>query len=606
MKYYAMETEDGATLYFDGHGGAIVDIDIPDGVETITFSAENEFGGQYQCVYLKSVLKQFPDVKEIKIKPSICSIEIANEMFPNVQMVTSENTHFQSGPLLMHRHSSTQDKYTLYNTFCQKPGSVIDLKNVNQINGYAFSGCMSTTVVNSNKIDYIEDKAFAGSLFVMPSYKEPIVMAGSVLANINPNAPEIYIGDAISYISRYADFSNVKVIHLDRFKSINKLFSPSCPDGCELFIDEVEKTSVYDFTKCYKQNYNGYNFSAFHINKENPYYKTVDGILYSKDGKSLILCPRGKDGTVDIPDGTEYICEKAFSRSRISAIKLPDSLKEIGPFAFDCCENLANIDFGHGIRYIGSESSSNIFRSCVSIEKVDIPSQVESIGNRLFLNCRNLKEIIVHNGLISIGELAFADTKVERLSIPTTVERIGVSAMSEVKDIKIAKGGNPFGLICAVTKDPSLESNAEKLSDIVKIEYEGEGDLYLPKYMTNEGINKVSSEISVYGYSDAFAGHTYEMGVASDVKQNIAIQIYQYTKDSGIASYLKRVSTSISKRLLKDGMEEALIGFIKTGLMTKNALKNTLKEANKINATSVSAYILSMMDEDSSKTSFRL
>lgn len=114
--------------------------------------------------------------------------------------------------------------------------------------------------LHSNKIDYIEDKAFAGSLFVMPSYKEPIVMAGSVLANINPNAPEIYIGDAISYISRYADFSNVKVIHLDRFKSINKLFSPSCPDGCELFIDEVEKTSVYDFTKCYKQNCSGYNF----------------------------------------------------------------------------------------------------------------------------------------------------------------------------------------------------------------------------------------------------------------------------------------------------------------------------------------------------------
>ena len=95
----------------------------------------------------------------------------------------------------------------------------------------------------------------------------------------------------------------------------------------------------------------------------------------------------------------------------------------------------------------------------------------------------------------------------------------------------------------------SSQSNAEKLSDIVKIEYEGEGDLYLPKYMTNEGINKVSSEISVYGYSDEFAGHTYEMGVASDVKQNIAIQIYQYTKDSGIASYLKRVSTSICELL---------------------------------------------------------
>ena len=540
MKYYAMKTEEGATLYFD-KGGNIVDIDIPDGVETITFSTENGF--RHVQVSLTSVMKQFPDVKEMKIKPSIDIIEIANEMFPNVQMVTSENTCFQSGPLLMRRYSSTQDKYTLYNTFCQKPGSVIDLKNVHWIKEYAFSGCMSTTVVNSNKIDYIEDKAFAGSLFVMPSYKEPMAMIGSMLVNINPNAPEIYIGDAISCISRYADFSNVKVIHLDRFKSINKLLPYFCLNGCELFIDEVEKTSVYDFTKCYKQNYNGYNFSAFHINKENPYYKTVDGILYSKDGKSLILCPRGKDGAVDIPEGTEYICEKAFSKSHISAIKFPDSLKEIGQFAFECCENLVNIDFGHGIRHIGSESSSNIFRSCVSIEKVDIPSQVESIGNRLFLNCLNLKEIILHNGLISISELAFADTKVERLSIPSTVERIGISAMNEVKDIKIAKGSNPFGLICAVTKDSSLESNAEKLSDIVKIEYEGEGDLYLPKYMTKEGINKVSSEISVYGYSDELAGHTYEIGVASDVKQNIAIQIYQYTKDSGIASYLKRVST---------------------------------------------------------------
>ena len=126
MKYYAMKTEEGATLYFD-NGGKIVDIDIPDGVETITFSTENGFC--HAQVSLTSVMKQFPDVKEIKIKPSIDIIEIENEMFPNVQMVTSENTCFQSGPLLMRRYSRYAN-YTLYNTFCQKPGSVIDLKNL--------------------------------------------------------------------------------------------------------------------------------------------------------------------------------------------------------------------------------------------------------------------------------------------------------------------------------------------------------------------------------------------------------------------------------------------------------------------------------------------
>lgn len=182
MKYYAMETEDGATLYFDGHGGAIVDIDIPDGVETITFSAENEFGGQYQCVYLKSVLKQFPDVKEIKIKPSICSIEIANEMFPNVQMVTSENTRFQSGPLLMHRHSSTQDKYTLYNTFCQKPGSVIDPKRLlkdgkeEALIGFIKTGLMTknalkNTLKEANKINATSVSAYILSMMDEDSSK---------------------------------------------------------------------------------------------------------------------------------------------------------------------------------------------------------------------------------------------------------------------------------------------------------------------------------------------------------------------------------------------------------------------------------------------------
>lgn len=604
MEYYAMKTEEGATLYFD-RTGMITDINIPDGIETITFSGEDGYSGRCN-VCLESVMKQFPDVKEIKIKPSIIDIDISNEMFPNVQKVTSENVHFKSGPLLMYRYSGSKDKYLLHNTFCQKPGTPIDLKNVSQIKPYAFSGCLSTNIVNSNMVDNVDKNAFAGSLFIMPSYEEPIIMAGSVLVDVNPNASEVYIGKNVSHISYYADFSNVKKIHLDRFKNRNKLYPTSYPDGCELFIDEVEKTPVYDFTKMYRQSYGGNNFSNFHINKENKFYKTVDGILYSKDGKSLILCPRGKDGAVSISEGTEYICEMAFSGCHLSEVKFPDSLKEIGAFAFENCENLTSIDFGNGINHIGSESENNIFRACGSLKEICIPPQVKAIGNMAFACCNNLKTVELHDGLVSIGAASFMETAIDSLFIPASVERIGENAMNGIKDIKVEKSGHPFGLISAIAKDSNLESNIEKLSDIIGIDYEDEGILYVPMYMTNENINRVNSEISVYGYNDDLAGRTYEMGVNSDVKQNIAIQIYQYTKNADIAAYLKRVSTTISRRLLRENKEEQLIEFIRAGLMTKNALKRTLEEANRLKATSVSAYILSTMDDDTSKTSFRL
>ena len=39
---------------------------------------------------------------------------------------------------------------------------------------------------------------------------------------------------------------------------------------------------------------------------------TINGILYSRNGKSLYFCPRQREETVRIQDGTEVICKNAF------------------------------------------------------------------------------------------------------------------------------------------------------------------------------------------------------------------------------------------------------------------------------------------------------
>ena len=99
---YVLNTEEGASLYFDGTR-TIVDIDIPDGAETITFTAEKSGSKicSYYNVFLRGIKKQFPDVKEIIIGKDITNVTIDNEMFPNVRKVTSKSVYYKSGTMLI-------------------------------------------------------------------------------------------------------------------------------------------------------------------------------------------------------------------------------------------------------------------------------------------------------------------------------------------------------------------------------------------------------------------------------------------------------------------------------------------------------------------------
>ena len=58
---------------------------------------------------------------------------------------------------------------------------------------------------------------------------------------------------------------------------------------------------------------------------------SIDGMLYSRNGKNLYFCSR--TGTVEIPDGTKTICEGAACNCMLSELVIPDSVKYIKNFA---------------------------------------------------------------------------------------------------------------------------------------------------------------------------------------------------------------------------------------------------------------------------------
>ena len=82
------------------------------------------------------------------------------------------------------------------------------------------------------------------------------------------------------------------------------------------------------------------------VDENNPYYKSVDGVLFSKDMKTLEVYPAGKtDATYTIPDGVTAIDIGAFNDcTNLTSVTIPDCVKHLeysnGIAVFDGCENL--------------------------------------------------------------------------------------------------------------------------------------------------------------------------------------------------------------------------------------------------------------------------
>lgn len=126
---------------------------------------------------------------------------------------------------------------------------------------------------------------------------------------------------------------------------------------------------------------------SINVDAENEYYSSIDGVLFTKDKKSLICYPIGKTGDQYIvPDSTIDICDLAFSNSLLRTIELPNSVLKISNLSFNSCNNLTSITIPNGVLSIGDDA----FRSCSSLTSLNIPKNVESIGNYAFEYCDNL------------------------------------------------------------------------------------------------------------------------------------------------------------------------------------------------------------------------
>lgn len=181
-----------------------------------------------------------------------------------------------------------------------------------------------------------------------------------------------------------------------------------------------------------KSFYSCWSLERIEVDENNPYYCDVDGVLYTKDMKTLICYPinhdwylarqngfekelwPGDEGydeykkanmTMVIPSTVEHIGELALNYNALSDVYLPEGLKTIGSLAFFRSTLMENIYSykGDSEQIIGAQKI-NLSDDSVYLS---FPEGLESIGSDAFSYNQAMNYVYIPSSIKSIGHHAF-------------------------------------------------------------------------------------------------------------------------------------------------------------------------------------------------------
>ncbi len=118
------------------------------------------------------------------------------------------------------------------------------------------------------------------------------------------------------------------------------------------------------------------------VDDNNPYFCSVDGVVYSKDRTVLKVFPAGKSGDFTIPNGVTTVANFAFYRCYLlENINMYNTVTSIGERAFSFCWNLRSVRFSDRLETIGALA----FSHCDDLTELRLPKSIKSIGTDAFL-----------------------------------------------------------------------------------------------------------------------------------------------------------------------------------------------------------------------------
>ena len=358
------------------------------------------------------------------------------------------------------------------NLALQNEDTIIIPDIVTSIADGAFSGIDGVkTVIIPGSVEKIGANAFSynstlETIIIEDGVKE---IGESAFRNCE-NLKKVIIPDTVTSIGKYGfqDCKNLEEVKLsNNIKKLEESLFWGCTNLKTIDIPEsVETIDVSVFYECRSLNniiipkaVKEINWAAFAfcnnltnmtIDVKNKYYKIEEGIIYTKNGETLVNVNANgiKGNTLTIKEGVKTILSRSFSLcNNVETINLPSTLTSgISGDTFNGMSSLKNINV--------AKENSNYFSENNFIYTTNYNDLVFAISSEKVLN--------INNNVKTIKTMALIGCKnAEIINIPDNVEKIEGWVFSRankvLKQINIGKGVNNLNVDCIITVDDFIE-----------------------------------------------------------------------------------------------------------------------------------------------------
>ena len=136
---------------------------------------------------------------------------------------------------------------------------------------------------------------------------------------------------------------------------------------------------------------------AVNVEDGNPYYQSIEGILYNGNVTRLLFYPADKVGEYIVPETIKEIEPSTFAnKTNLTGVVLHAGIEKIGGDAFKSCSGLLRVEFKTpqvGEAVVDLVIGDGAFYSCSYLTEITIPYRTTRLGDDAFRFCSRLNTI---------------------------------------------------------------------------------------------------------------------------------------------------------------------------------------------------------------------